>query len=114
MSVSPAGQTTAMLFGNDTAISSIRARKPPADGSPYASGSVLALVTWAQREDPHWFGARIPFEPKSIEFLQVSQPAQPNVYRRFMGRGLAEDHPQPDIADRRARYLLNLAPAVLP
>ena len=29
----------------------------------YSAGAVLALVTWTQREDPHWFGGRIPDAP---------------------------------------------------
>src|ERR1700761_774768 len=46
--------TTSTLFGNDAAVSAARA------GTAYPAGAVLGLVTWRQREDPHWFGARIP------------------------------------------------------
>ena len=35
---------------------------------------MLALVTWAQRDDPHWFGAKIPSTVQSVEFVTI-QPA---------------------------------------
>jgi hypothetical protein len=66
----------------------------------YPPGSVLALVTWAQREDPHWFGARIPDRPLSVEFVEVSgeQPA----YRSFSGNGLASSQN----AAQRTKFVL--------
>jgi hypothetical protein len=58
-------ETTATLFGNDAAVAAARA------GTAYPAGAVLGLVTWQQREDPHWFGARIPGRPLSVEFVVV-------------------------------------------
>ena len=58
-------ETTATLFGNDAAVGAARA------GKAYPAGAVLGLVTWKQREDPHWFGARIPGTPVSVEFVVV-------------------------------------------
>ena len=113
MYVAPATHITAVLYGNDAAIGSIRAHRGTTHGPAYATGAVLALVTWAQREDPHWFGARIPSEPQSVEFVQV-QAAQKNEYRRFAGPGLTEDRPSADISAQRTNHLLDLAPALLP
>ncbi len=113
MYVAPATHFTAVLYGNDAAIGSIRAHRGTTHVPAYAAGAVLALVTWAQREDPHWFGARIPSEPQSVEFVQV-QAAQKNEYRRFAGPGLTEDRPSPDISAQRTNHLLDLAPALLP
>src|SRR5579862_2347832 len=45
--------TMTLLTGNDVAV------KYSGVGT-YPEGSQLALVTWLQRDDPHWFGARIP------------------------------------------------------
>ena len=59
MYVDSRNHTMATLFGNDVA-----------SATAYPAGTVLALVTWAQREDPHWFGARIPDKPVSVEFLK--------------------------------------------
>ena len=57
--------TTSTLFGNDAAVRAARA------GTAYPKGAVLGLVTWREREDPHWFGARIPGEVVAVEFVEV-------------------------------------------
>jgi hypothetical protein len=67
--------TTATLFGNDAAVAAARA------GVAYPAGAVLGLVTWREREDPHWFGARIPGRPVSVEFVVVGT----GVDREFVG-----------------------------
>ena len=69
-------ETTSTLFGNDAAVAAARA------GEAYPAGAVLGLVTWKQREDPHWFGARIPGQPVSVEFVVVGTPS---VDREFVG-----------------------------
>jgi hypothetical protein len=103
--VDPQTQTTSTLYGNDVAVRSVQSRQ---EVGTYPPGSVLALVTWAQREDPHWFGARIPDRPLSVEFVEMSgeQPA----YRRFSGNGLATNQN----AAQRTEFVLALAPVSLP
>jgi hypothetical protein len=102
-----------VLFGNPQADAAAN----PRNGSPttptYPAGSVLALVTWVQREDPHWFGARIPDAPQSVEFAEIAAPTLPATYRRFSGTGLAEDHAPASITDR-LHLILSLPPAALP
>lgn len=115
MYVNPASHTMAVLFGNDQAMQSIgkremRGGKPPA----YAPGAVFALVTWAQRDDPHWFGARIPDNPQSVEFVSIPAQGVQFQYRCFEGAGMPEQSPPPASAKRRAYSILNLAPARLP
>jgi hypothetical protein len=92
------------LFGNDAAMKSVDAHD-----HAYGAGAVLALVTWAQREDPHWFGARIPGVPQSVEFVQAQTG-----YRRFEGPGLVEEHPEASVVRDRTNFVLGLAPAGLP
>jgi Haem-binding domain/Cytochrome P460 len=53
MDVDPKTRTMATLFGTDT-------------------GTTRALVTWTQRDDPHWFGARIPDALQSLKFVDSS------------------------------------------
>jgi mono/diheme cytochrome c family protein len=103
MLVDPTAHTTATLYGNDTAMQT-RGTYPP--------GAVLALVTWVQRDDPHWFGARIPAAPQSVEFVQMAAAGQPNSYRRFTPTG--EDHLAANLAGERTSFVLALAPAQLP
>lgn len=105
--VDPATHTTATLYGNEAAMASVKA------GTPYQPGAVLALVTWLQREDPHWFGARIPSTPQSVEFVQVAAPAQSSQYRLFAGSGLAEET-APPTARQRTSFIQTLTPARMP
>jgi hypothetical protein len=77
--------TMSTLYGNDVAIQYARSNSAHA----YPAGSVLALVTWAQRDDPHWFGGKIPSAPQSVEFVTVpSAPATIPTYQRYEGSPL--------------------------
>lgn len=113
MYVDPRNHTTATLYGNDAALQAVNPRE--AAGAPaYPAGAVLALVTWAQRDDPHWFGGRIPDAPLSVEFVQVASAGQTNSYRRFAGNGLTEDHQPASVAVARTNFVLDLTPARMP
>jgi hypothetical protein len=70
-------QTMTMLTGNDPAVKY-------AGTGMYPEGSELALVTWLERDDPHWFGARIPGTFVSLETVEVKQGAD--------GKPMAEYH----------------------
>ena len=134
MYVDPNTHTTATLYGNDAAMQAVQARgaaSPAPDVFPgvvskYPPGAVLALVTWAQRDDPHWFGARIPDAPLSVEFVQIAPAGQTSTYRRFAGPSLTEDQakdqamdeakdqPAARAAAERTSFVLGLAPSRLP
>ena len=119
MYVDPGMRTTATLYGDERAMHGValarRAAASVGQTRPaYPPGAVLALVTWAQRDDPHWFGARIPAVPLSVEFVSVAPTGQMNDYRRFAGAGLIADHPTASTAAARTNVILGLAPAWLP
>ncbi len=105
MYVDPKNHTMATLYGDDAAMDAVEARRS------YPAGAVLALVTWTQRDDPHWFGARIPDRPLSVEFVEAG--GQPH-YQRFSGTALEEDEGATKIAAERASFMLGLPPAQLP
>ena len=109
MFVDPKNHTMATLYGNDAAMLAAQARRP---GAEVPAGAVLALVTWGQREDPHWFGARIPDRPLSVEFVLAG--SEEPVYQRFAGPGLTADQGAADAAVERTSFVLGLAPAQLP
>jgi hypothetical protein len=109
MYVDPRNHTMATLYGNDAAVDAVEARRT---APAYPAGAVLALVTWARRDDPHWFGARIPDRPLSVEFVELG--AQQPAYHRFSGTELTEDEGAANIAAQRASFVLGLAPAPLP
>jgi hypothetical protein len=118
MYVDPKTRTTATLYGNDAATQAVQASRTAATGATsgpaYPPGAVLALVTWTQRDDPHWFGARIPDVPQSVEFVQVASSGEQAGYRRFAGTGLAEDTSAANAAAQRTGFVLSLPPATLP
>ena len=118
MYVDRKSRTTAILFGNDSAMSAVHARGANSgkgtESPVYPGGAVLALLTWSQRDDPHWFGARIPDQPLSVEFVEVVQSAHMSRYLRFNGSGIREDHSAGDYSMQRLEFILSLPPARLP
>jgi Cytochrome P460 len=105
--------TMSTLYGNDPAVRSARGGE-----KHYPAGAVISLVTWAKQEDERWFGARIPAQAKSVEFVSVTAgPAgQPSYsYQNFEGRPLSRN---PANASRspetRVAYLLSLRAAMMP
>jgi hypothetical protein len=90
--------TTGTLFGNDAAVNAARA------GVAYPAGAVLGLVTWQQREDPHWFGARIPGQVVSVEFVEVGSGKD----REFVGT------PWREVAGTSAMEIEGMKAAVAP
>ena len=114
MYVDPANHTMATLYGNETALRSLTLRSTDAATTPsYTPGAVLALVTWIQRDDPHWFGARIPDTPQSIEFVEVG-PESGKHYRPFAGAEFAPATVETTTQTARMKFILGLSPVRLP
>jgi hypothetical protein len=116
MYVDPRTHTMATLYGNDIAMKTVQSGRsmPKVAGEPpYGGGAVLALVTWVQRDDPHWFGARIPDQPQAVEFVQVGA-AGAKSYSRYDGAGQLQDHAGSSTASQRTDFMLSLPPARLP
>jgi hypothetical protein len=115
MYADPEKHTMTTLYGNGVATSGVDPKiVSKYSSNDYPVGTVLALVTWIQREDPHWFGGRIPDRPQSVEFVEIGDAGQVNRYRYFTGEPLAEDHGSMIVAARRARFILGLPQAQLP
>jgi hypothetical protein len=112
--VNRADSTMSTLYGNDIAVKYARASSQHS----YPSGSVLSLVTWTQREDDRWFGAKIPDRVKSVEFVFVDAAAdgrQSYSYRDYEGAPLTMASEQKGSAPNdRTAYLLAQRAAVLP
>jgi hypothetical protein len=102
----PVDHTTSILFGNGVALNTSNA-------ATYPAGTVLALVSWTERDDPHWFGARIPDLPVSVEFVRIS-PEGKQIYQDFQGPQWSESKLQPDVVARRLRFVTDLPAAQLP
>jgi hypothetical protein len=112
--INHADSTMYTLYGNDVAVSHARANSQHS----YPSGSVLSLVTWTQREDDRWFGAKIPDRVKSVEFVFVDAAAdgrQSYSYRDYEGAPLTMVSEQKGSAPNdRTAYLLAQRAAVVP
>ena len=114
-SVDEAAGTMTTLYANGPALAAGRA------GRLYPAGAVLARVTWARRDDPHWFGARIPGAVREVETLAVREDlSRPTAslrpafaYARYAGAPLAKE-PDPDLATVQARALALLAEKASP
>jgi cytochrome c553 len=61
-------KTMSTLYGNDIAFE--YARHPSA--GTYPEHAELAMVTWNQKADEHWFGANVPDKIKSIEVVKFN------------------------------------------
>ena len=88
-------RTMATLFGNDAAVTSARSAADAVTyPTAYGAGSQLALVTWVQRDDEHWFGGRIPQRFVSMELVTVAAGADgktTTTYQRFGADGRLAD-----------------------
>jgi cytochrome P460 len=105
--------TMSTLYGNEIAVAYARTNA----GQKYPVGSKLALVTWTRREDDRWFGAKIPGQVKSVEFVfaQAADATHPPYsYDRYEGTPLNRVPPQDLMANERTAYLLSQRAAVMP
>lgn len=59
-------KTISVLYANDLAYPAVLERS-----GAYPDGASLALVTWLEKPDIHWFGATIPGEVASVEKVSV-------------------------------------------
>jgi hypothetical protein len=112
--INKADSTMSTLYGNDLAVGYARTHSQ----HDYPAGAVLALVTWTQREDPRWFGAKIPATVKSVEFVSVSAaPDGPPSYsyEEYEGAPLRKlSGEQGVVPNDRAARLLSQRAAVMP
>lgn len=99
MFADPAKRTFSVLYGNDSAV----------HHGPETVGAVIALVTWAQHEDPNWFGARIPGTPVQVEFV-----IEGKIYQQFVGLTWEKVNIEDKSVDERKAFLLSLKPMSLP
>jgi hypothetical protein len=112
--VSTTDSTMFTLYGNDMAVQCARTNS----GHNFPTGSVIAQVTWSQQEDSRWFGAKIPNQVKSVEFVFIgaSTDGQPTyAYQKFEGAPLKRTSAQGEqVPTGRAAELLSQRAAVMP
>jgi len=113
-SIDKQASTMSVLYGNDAAVRYARSSSQ----EDYPSGAILSLVTWGQQEDAHWFGARIPGQAKSVEFLSVTAGPGNQAgysYEDYEGSPLREASSSVGRSPgSRAAYMLSRRAAVMP
>jgi hypothetical protein len=106
--------TMSTLYGNDVAVEYARTHSQ----RDYPLGSILSLVTWTQREDPRWFGAKIPDRVSAVEFVTVGATPDGHIsyaYASYVGAPLKKASDQQSATPHdRTLYLLTQRAAVLP
>lgn len=102
------------LYGNEAAVQYARTHAE----HDYPNGSTLALVTWAQTDDPRWFGAKIPSQVKSVEFVFVRPTDGDKTsysYQKYQGSPLkVETLEEGFTPNERTAFLLSQRAAVMP
>jgi hypothetical protein len=107
-SIDHARHAMSTLYGNDIAVGHAAARPG------YAPGAILALVTWQQQDDRHWFGGRIPGAVQSIEYVTISS-TEGNSYESYSGNPLQKvTAADPATAATRVAAILAQRPSVMP
>jgi hypothetical protein len=76
-------------------------------------GSTFILATWSQREDPHWFGGRIPNALHSVEVLRFCQ-RDTATYDYFEGPDLNRKVSSGDSLTQRIDYIRKMKVSPLP
>jgi hypothetical protein len=111
---STADSSMSTLYGNDVAVQYARANSQ----HDFPNGSAISLVTWTQQEDGRWFGAKIPNQVKSVEFVFVGAgtDGRPSYsYQKFAGTPLKKSSAQEyTVPADRAAELLSQRAAVMP
>ena len=111
MSIDPAHGTTSTVYGNDLAVA--HARDGSADA--YPPGSEIARVTWRERANPYWYGARIPGRVASVELVSTS-PSNGVIDKRYTAYEGSSLHrrelPAADLESRRGDLLRETAALV--
>lgn len=112
--INPSASTMSTLYGNEAAVKYARSHSQ----LDYPAGSVLALVTWHQKEDDRWFGANIPDKVISVEFVGIENGPQgkpTTSYQRYEGSPLQKSTAFDDsVARTRVAYFLAQRAAVMP
>jgi Haem-binding domain/Cytochrome P460 len=106
--------TMSTLYGNNEAVEYARAH---ADDQ-YPRGSELMLATWKQKEDDHWFGARIPSERQIIEKVHVRDSVSGKryfEYERYAGSSWGKINGQNlEEVEARKKFMLKQRASVMP
>ena len=100
--------TMATLYGNEAVLQAAKL-----GSSTTTTGETFALVTWKQKADDHWFGAKIPSNLQSVEYVKTRPSGNTVSYQKFEGKTLVLStdtlHNQ-----ERIKYILSQKASIFP
>ena len=109
--------TMSTLYGNSQASADLENNiKTEAEILQDSTNSerVLLLVTWLQKDDPYWYGAKVPGKLISIESLKSNHALSERkviLYQLYDGKGNKNDVKDSSI---RIESILTMKPALFP
>ncbi|WP_300691273.1 hypothetical protein [Chryseobacterium sp.] len=103
-------QTMMTLYGNTSAMDDLKGNATKNENKE----KILALVTWSQKDDPDWFGAKIPDHLLSVEVIRSTGTFSGNSgiqYQRYEGKELKKVTGE---SAERIKIILQMKPSVMP
>ena len=103
-------QTTMTLYGTPSAIDELKGNP----GKDENKERILALITWSQKGDPYWYGAKIPDHLLSVEVIRSKKPFAEHSeiqYQKYEGKELKKADAEG--ADR-INAILGMKPSIMP
>ncbi|QWT86577.1 MULTISPECIES: cytochrome P460 family protein [unclassified Chryseobacterium] len=103
-------QTMMTLYGTDSAIDDLKENA----GKVNSKERILALVTWSQKDDPYWYGAKVPNNLLSVEVIKSKLPFSENseiLYQKYEGKELKKVNA--DVTNR-VSTILSMKPSIMP
>lgn len=100
--------TMATLYGNQIAL-----KTAIAGTGNIVDGEIFALVTWKQQPDDHWFGANIPGNLQSVEFVKTSLGGNNISYQKFDGKNMVLNTDTSNNQER-IKYIFGQKPSIMP
>lgn len=107
------GHTMSTLYANPDAF---QYASTHSDGR-YPEDAELALVTWQQKADKHWFGADIPGRISSVElvtFVRISSGEAEPQYRRYGGDPLTREKNADEATRTRTAFITRQRMVMIP
>ncbi|MHC6201527.1 hypothetical protein [Elizabethkingia miricola] len=103
-------QTMITLYGNPSAINELKGIPDKDDNKE----RILALITWSQKDDPYWYGAKIPDHLLSVEVIKSEKSFIENSkiqYQRYEGKYLKKVNVD---GTNRINKILSIKPSIMP
>ncbi|GEM_PF-2264231 len=110
--INPQRETTSILYGNDCALESL---KTP--GLSIKGQKTLVLVTWKQRDDPNWFGAKSPSDFLMLEILKTNEDfsqIEKVSYKMVKSKNTGSNAETGNKQKKRIQLITSIVPAVMP